>query len=893
MDQRGLKVMISSTFRDLEQERDTVRAIIGDHQMVPLVMERKTSVPDRDILANSRKMVDDADVYVLLIGNVYYGQVLTDAGLNPKNLSVTECEFEWATTRGIPIFRFLQDDGAHPNIAARDLPEMGAGADRLAAFRARVSDGALAPRFTTLDELKTIVARSLTDWRVEQAGKATPQPPTGAPSHPPVAIPDRCFGRDADVDRLTAALTSNAAPIAVLVHGGGGIGKTTLTREVANRPAVVARYGLRRWIIELETATDRDSFDAQLLFGLGLEPVAGFPAALRLLGQGPALLLLDNLETAWERAGPAIEDRLSQLAALPGLALLASFRGQDAVGGPRWSLRHPVLPLDPGDARALFRDIDDTISDSDPDLPWLLGELGGVPLAITLTARRAFGAFDLSSLRAAWERLGIGVAVWRGAEPGRLTSVPHSIELSLDSPRMDAAGRRLFAFLGQCPAGLTRADTRTLMGLGAEVSASAGEQALRLVGLVETRGDRLDLLPPVRDHASRFHAPSDMDRQAWCRHFLDRARVEGAKIYRDDGAEALATLTAEVPNIDAALRAAPTLGQRKRAVVSLNGVHRLFSASGAGSPAVLDDMARACQAADDPFGEAECRFWHGMIAFDRSDHDGARVRFEEALLLYRRVGAVQGEANCIKGLGNIELRRADYDGARVRYEEALPVYRRVGDVLGEANCNHSLGDIALRRSDPDGARVRYKEALPLYRRMGDVLGEANCIQRLGDIALRESDHDGARMRYEEALPVYRRVGAVHGEAHCIRSLGDIALARSDPEGARVRHEEALALLRRVGDVQGEAVCVASLGRVSAALGDAAGAKGRAEAALALFQSIHSGRNIAIAHEDLAAVTQGAERAEHAAAAVTAWRSMGLENQAVRVQRRFRTLPEAC
>ena len=54
--------------------------------------------------------------------------------------------------------------------------------------------------------------------------------------------------------------------------------------------------------------------------------------------------MLDNLETPWdlEPERRATEGTLAALAVTPGLALLASFRGRDRVGGPAWALVYPV-----------------------------------------------------------------------------------------------------------------------------------------------------------------------------------------------------------------------------------------------------------------------------------------------------------------------------------------------------------------------------------------------------------------------------------------------------------------------------------------------------------------------------------------------------------------------
>ena len=92
--------------------------------------------------------------------------------------------------------------------------------------------------------------------------------------------------------------------------------------------------------------------------------------------------------------------------------------------------------------------------------------------------------------------------------------------------------------------------------------------------------------------------------------------------------------------------------------------------------------------------------------------------------LTRLVPVTSGKdrANCIKRLGDIALRRSDHAGAKARYEEAVPIYREVGSKLGEANCIQSLGDIALARSDHAGAKASYEEAVPMFREVGTSWG---------------------------------------------------------------------------------------------------------------------------------------------------------------------------
>jgi len=110
------------------------------------------------------------------------------------------------------------------------------------------------------------------------------------------------------------------------------------------------------------------------------------------------------------------------------------------------------------------------------------------------------------------------------------------------------------------------------------------------------------------------------------------------------------------------------------------------------------------------------------------------------------VGDILGEATAIKGLGDIALTRSDHDAARMLYEQATALYRQVGSVLGEANCIQSLGDIARWESNLGIASHRYREALALYERIQEPYSTGQTHRRLARITKNEKD----RTRHVEA-----------------------------------------------------------------------------------------------------------------------------------------------
>ncbi|WP_395734885.1 DUF4062 domain-containing protein [Prosthecobacter sp.] len=122
------QVFISSTFRDLKDERQAVLAAVLELGHFPAGMEAfpAASVTPWDLI---KKIISESDYYVLIIGARY-------GSTDEKGVSYTEREYDLACELEIPTLIFLH--GAPALIPAGKVEMDRDAQDRLAAFRTKV-----------------------------------------------------------------------------------------------------------------------------------------------------------------------------------------------------------------------------------------------------------------------------------------------------------------------------------------------------------------------------------------------------------------------------------------------------------------------------------------------------------------------------------------------------------------------------------------------------------------------------------------------------------------------------------------------------------------------------------------------------------------------------------
>jgi tetratricopeptide (TPR) repeat protein len=243
-------------------------------------------------------------------------------------------------------------------------------------------------------------------------------------------------------------------------------------------------------------------------------------------------------------------------------------------------------------------------------------------------------------------------------------------------------------------------------------------------------------------------------------------------------------------------------------------------------------FAEAARYAEEAGQELSATIARGAIAnilYRRGDLDEAlRIRREEELPVYERLGDVRSRAITMGQIADILESRGDLDEAlRIRREEELPVYERLGDVRSRAVTLGKIADILYRRGDLDEAlRIRREEQLPVFERLGDVRERAVTMGKIADILYSRGDLDEAlRIRREEQLPVFERLGDVRERAVTMSKIADILQSRGDlDEALRIFRQELLPAFERLDDVRSRAVVLGRIADILVQKGDRGAAR---------------------------------------------------------------------
>ncbi len=148
--EKRYQVFVSSTFRDLEAERQEVMHALLELDCIPSGMELFPAANETQWNL-IKKVIDDCDYYVLILGGRY-------GSIGPEGISYTEMEYRYALATQKPTIAFLHRSPG--KIIADNSESSQEGKEKLRAFRESV-EKKLCKHWESPQELGSVVSRSL------------------------------------------------------------------------------------------------------------------------------------------------------------------------------------------------------------------------------------------------------------------------------------------------------------------------------------------------------------------------------------------------------------------------------------------------------------------------------------------------------------------------------------------------------------------------------------------------------------------------------------------------------------------------------------------------------------------------------------------------------------
>ena len=219
--------------------------------------------------------------------------------------------------------------------------------------------------------------------------------------------------------------------------------------------------------------------------------------------------------------------------------------------------------------------------------------------------------------------------------------------------------------------------------------------------------------------------------------------------------------------------------------------------------------------------------------------DQAITLYQQSLEIKESIGSVQGKAATLHQMAGIYAQQGQVDQAINLCQQSLEINERIGDVQGKAATLHQMAGIYAQQGPVEQAIDLYQQSLEIKESIGDVQGKAATLGQMGTLFQNQGRLEEAFQLQQQSLELNESVGNVQGKATCLHQIAMIHAQQGRVEAAIPLYQKAIEIYESVGNIGYKAATLANMGVLSANNGDFQTAISYLQESLAILQHLKS------------------------------------------------------
>ncbi|MEA5476126.1 tetratricopeptide repeat protein [Pseudanabaena galeata UHCC 0370] len=206
----------------------------------------------------------------------------------------------------------------------------------------------------------------------------------------------------------------------------------------------------------------------------------------------------------------------------------------------------------------------------------------------------------------------------------------------------------------------------------------------------------------------------------------------------------------------------------------------------------------------------------------------ALTLFQQAQEIYKNIGEEGSVASALHEIASIYAQQGQVEQAIALYQQSLEITERIGNVQGKAATLGQMAKIYESQGLVEKAFEQYQQVLEIARQIGNVQYEATTLHQMAGIYADQGQVDQAIAFYQQSIDIEESIGNVQGKAATLHQMAMIYADQGQVDQAIALYQQSLEITDSIGDVKTRAATLHQMAMIYAD-------QGQVDQAIALYQ----------------------------------------------------------